>query len=50
MKAINENFTDEEFEELKKKKDKSGLTWREFLLHSDITKPRGEKAAAEAEA
>ena len=32
MKNVNEKFTDEEYEKLKKTKDKSGLNWHDFIM------------------
>jgi len=34
MKLIKEIFTDEEFNEIKSIKEKTGLTWREFIIFS----------------
>ena len=34
MKLITETFEDEEFNEIKKVKEKTGLTWREFLIYA----------------
>lgn len=32
LKTVNETFSDEEFEELKKAKDESGMSWHDFIL------------------
>ncbi len=39
MKTINETFTDEEYKELKKRKNKK--TWREFIL--ELVKDKKEE-------
>lgn len=36
MKQLNEKFEDKEYKIIKKAKDQSGLTWREFLVKSAI--------------
>lgn len=34
MKTLYEIFENDEFEDMKKKKDESGMTWHDFLLVS----------------
>lgn len=41
MKVLNEKFTDDEFEAMRYEKDKTRLSWHDYLLEVIINK-RGE--------